>query len=495
VTGAVGRARAALAARDFRSLLAARLTSQFADGFFQAYLIARLVFLNPEEQSTAVGVAQAFAIIVLPFSLIGPFAGVFIDRWSRRAILAVAPFVRGGAALLLVVLGGSDPWVFALALVVMSVNRFYLATAGAVMPTLVPVEDLLVGNAMATVGGTVLTFVGVVAGTKVADAIGAEELLVVIAAAWPAAALLARRIGNPLRAARPESTIRTDLSRVAAELRSGVRRLAATPAALGSVVSVSFDQFLVGLVTVLSLVVFKEQFQEGVGSYGNILAAGGGGVLAGTLTVGVLEARMAKVRIVTMAFALSGVACVAVAPAITGPTILLASFALGLTFAWRKVPVDTIVQSSIPDRYRGRVMAVYDLLYSTSRVWSALLAVLLIPRLSTGWLLALTGVAYLLWTPVVPWWLGKPRWVAVRFYEGARAAETPRSVRVGGDDVPVELLGSWSEERDGERLRRFRLRAADGTLLEVVGDERGERWRLEREESLQPNSLNRDGGQ
>jgi MFS family permease len=494
VTGTFARARAALASRDFRYLLSARLTSQFGDGFFQAYLIARLVFLNPEEQSTAVGVAQAFAIIVLPFSVIGPFAGVFIDRWSRRAILGVAPFVRGAASLALLTLGGSDAWVFALALVVMSTNRFYLATAGAVMPTLVPREDLLVGNAMATVGGTVLTFVGVVVGTKVADALGAEELLVVIAVGWPAAALLARRIRNPLRVARPEGSIGADLARVTAELRSGVRRLAATPAALGSIVSVSLDQFLVGFVTVLSLVVFKEQFREGVGSYGNILAAGGVGVLVGTITVGWLETHMPKVRILTMAFAIAGLACLALAPVITGPTILLASFTLGMTFAWRKVPADTIVQSSVPDRFRGRVMAVYDLLYSTSRVWSALLAVLLIPRLSTGWLLALTGFVYVLWTPVVPRWIRRPRWVEVRFYAGGRADESPRSVVVGGEEEAVEVIGSWNEERAGERSRRFRLRVKDGTMLEVVGDG-GARWRLEREESPQEKNLSREGGQ
>jgi MFS family permease len=494
VTGTLGRARAALASRDFRFLLAARLTSQFGDGFFQAYLIARLVFLNPEEQSTAVGVAQAFAIIVLPFSLIGPFAGVFIDRWSRRLILGTAPLVRAAAAAALLALGDGDAWVFALALVVMSANRFYLATAGAVMPALVPAEDLLVGNAMATVGGTVLTFVGVVAGTKVADALGPEELLVVIALCWPAAALLARRIRASLRAVRPETSIRGDLARVASELGSGLRRLVATPAALGSIVSVSFDQFLVGFVTVVSLVVFKEQFQEGVGSYGNILAAGGAGVLAGTVSVGWLEQRLPKVGIVTMAFALAGMACLGVAPVIAGPTILLASFALGLTFAWRKVPVDTIVQSSIPDRYRGRTMAVYDLLYSTSRVFAALLAVPLIPRLSSGWLLGLTGLAYLLWTPVVPAWIRRPRWVRLRFYAGGRSDEVPRSVRVGGEEEPVEVVGSWNEERQGSRRRRFRLRANDGTVLDVIGEEGG-RWRLEREEPPQPNTLNRDGGQ
>jgi MFS family permease len=495
VTGTLDRARAALASRDFRFLLAARLTSQFGDGFFQAYLIARLVFLNPEEQSTAVGVAQAFAIIVLPFSLIGPFAGVFIDRWSRRRILGAAPLVRAAGAVALLALGDVDAWVFALALVVMSTNRFYLATAGAVMPALVPAEDLLVGNAMAIVGGTVLTFVGVVVGTKVADALGPEELLVVISLCWPTSALLARRIRASLRAVRPQTSIRGDLARVASELGSGLRRLAATPAALGSIVSVSLDQFLVGFVTVVSLVVFKEQFREGVGSYGNILAAGGVGVLTGTLSVGWLEQRLPKVRIVTMAFALAGMVCVGVAPMISGPTILLASFALGLTFAWRKVPVDTIVQSSIPDRYRGRVMAVYDLLYSTSRVFSAFLAVPLIPRLSSGWLLGLTGLAYLVWTPAVPAWIRRPRWVQVRFYAGGRADETPRSVRVGGEDEPVEVVGSWNEERGGSRLRRFRLRASDGTVLEVVGDHRRERWRLEREEPPQPNTLNRESGQ
>src|SRR5207244_6835751 len=142
-------------------------------------------------------------------------------------------------------------------------------------------------------------------------------------------------------------------------------------------------------------VVFKQRFHQGVGSYGNIVAAGGAGVLAGTLTVGFFESRMAKPRITAMAFALAGLACVAVAPAITGVTILVLSFVLGLTFAWRKIPVDTMVQEAVPDRYRGRVFAVYDITYSMSRVVAAGLAIVLIPHVSTAWLLGATGLVYL----------------------------------------------------------------------------------------------------
>ena len=169
MTGAGARARAALRSHDFRYLLAARLVSQLADGVFQAYLIDKLVFLAPEHQSTAAGVAKAFAVLVIPFSLVGPLTGVVIDRWSRRSILVVTPVLRAAAAAVLipVSLGASGPLLYVLALVVVSADRFYLATAGAVMPALVPDEDLLVGNSMTSATGTIVTFVGLLVGTQV----------------------------------------------------------------------------------------------------------------------------------------------------------------------------------------------------------------------------------------------------------------------------------------------------------------------------------------
>jgi MFS family permease len=473
------RARAALTSRDFRYLLAARLTSQTADGLFQAYLVAQLVFLNPEKHNTLQGIAEAYAVLVIPFSIVGPLSGVLIDRWSRRLILVITPLVRFAAVLLLLPWHKTSLFIYTPALVVVSLNRFYLATASAVTPVMVEDENLLMANSMGNVGGTVATFVGVVVGTKLADPIGTRGLLLVLAGAWPVAYFLATRIGDPLRPEKPPGALRAELGKVVGDLRSGTRRLAATPTALGSIVSISFDQFLLGLVTVLSLVVFKERFKEGVGSYGNIIAAGGAGVLMGTLTVGWLEPRLPKPWIVAVAFALAGVTCLAVAPAITGPTILLVSFVLGLTFSWRKIPVDTLVQETIPDRFRGRVFTLYDLAYSTARVAAALVAVVVVPHVSTAWLVAIVGAVYLLWTPVLPRWTSRPRRIEVRFYAGGRGAEVPRSVVIGGEEEPVEVLQSWNEERDGARLRRFRLRLADGSRMDVVGN--GDRWRVDRE--------------
>src|SRR5439155_27182086 len=158
--GTAARARNALAHSDFRRLFAIRISSQFADGLLLAVLTASTVF-NTENPQTTHGLFINTLVISLPFCVIGPFVGVFIDRWSRGRILWIAPILK--SALVWLVLFDPDkaavPF-FAGALLVLSVNRFFLATAGAVMPRVVPTEDLLVANSLATVGGTVALLAG-----------------------------------------------------------------------------------------------------------------------------------------------------------------------------------------------------------------------------------------------------------------------------------------------------------------------------------------------
>src|SRR5438552_13020048 len=98
-----------------------------------------------------------------------------------------------------------------------------------------------------------------------------------------------------------------------------------------------------------------------------------------------------------------------------------------------------MVQESIPDRFRGRVFALYDLAFSLPRVVAAALAVLLVLHLSTGWIVAAAGLAYLAWTPVAPRWMAARRWARVSFYAGGRADEVPRSVVIAGEEHAVEL--------------------------------------------------------
>ncbi len=481
--GTLERARGALRSRDFRRLFAIRLVSQSADGLFQAALVASVVF-NTDKQSTIAAFAIATAVISLPFSLLGPFTGVFIDRWSRRRILVVAPWLRAAPGLLALFNPTSHALLFyGGVLWVLSVNRFYLATAIAVVPRLVPTEDLLIANSMSVVGGTVALLAGVFVGGWVADLFGNNTPVVLVAGVmWLIASRIAARITTPLVPhTLPEAPMRDELQRVAREFGDGIRRLAHTPRALGPMTSITLDQFGQGVVLVLSLFVFRDRFEGGVGSFSNLIGAGGIGVLLGILTVGKLEERWPKERIVSRAFLAGGVVLIAVSTYVTGWSVLVASFFVGLTFAWKKVPVDTLVQAAVPDGYRGRVFAVYDVAYNVSRVIAAFVAIPLVPTIGEEWTVALIGVAFLLWSPVLPWWIARTPEIVLRFHEGARGEESPRAIVWGGVEERVEVERGWLEERDGERRRCFRLTLEDGTVLQVSRPEPDGTWRLDRE--------------
>ena len=482
--GALDRARTALRGADFRKLFAIRIVGQGGDGFFTVALFASVVF-NPSEHSTTFGLFKAGLITALPFTILGPFVGVFIDRWQRRHILAYAPLLK--VALVWLVL--FDPTTRAVpfyvgALAVISINRFYLATASAVVPRLVPNDDLLIANSLATVGGTLALLVGFFIGGQLADAGGTGPVVAVAAAAWLAATWIAIRLRSdlaPKTVPGPEELLRHQIRRVLVEFTDGARTLLRTPRAIGPITSISIDSMGQGIILTVVAVVFREQFKEGVGSYSNVIGAGGVGVLMGIVTVGWLEERWSKERIIAGAFVVGGLALLGAALYLRGWSILVASFVVGLAFAWKKVPVDTIVQGSLPDGYRGRVFSVYDVVYNVARILAAALVIPLVPALGTHGTVALVSLLFIAWAPVLPRWIGGVADVRIIFSEGARAEEWPRAVRWGAAEESVEVLKAWLEERNGERRRCFRLSLRDGSVLDVSRPEPDGVWTIDRE--------------
>jgi predicted MFS family arabinose efflux permease len=482
--GTIARTRGALRSADFRRLFAIRLVGQAGDGCFQAALVASVVFA-PTEHSTTVGLFKAALITALPFTLLGPFVGVFIDRWRRRRILAIAPLLK----VVFVGLVLFDPARQAIpfylgALAVLSINRFYLATASAVVPRLVPIDDLLMANSLATVGGTLALLAGVFAGGKVAAAVGSAPVVLIAAIGWLSAAAIATRIRSdlaPMTIHTSAELLRNEVRRVVAEMADGARTLVRTPRAIGPITSITLDQIGQGVILTLALVVFRDVLGAGVGSFSNVVGFGGIGVLIGIASIGALEDRYPKERIVGAAFVVGGIALMATGIYLRGWTILAASFVVGLTFAWKKIPVDTMVQESLPDGYRGRVFSVYDVFYNSARTIAAGLAIVLVPYLGTRWSVALVGIVFLAWAPVLPRWVGGVPDIRLVFADGGRAEESPRALRWGASEEPVEVVRGWLEERDGLRRRCFRLALLDGTVLDVSRLEPDGNWSIDRE--------------
>ncbi|MDU0348374.1 MFS transporter, partial [Actinomyces sp. MRS3W] len=150
----------------FRTLLGVRLVSQTGDGMVQAGL-ATLFFFQPQNMTTASGVAAALVVMLLPFSIVGPFTGPFIDRWSRRQTLLYGNLLRAGLILLTTLalrLAGIGPAVYVLVLVALGVNRFLLSVLSAGLPQIIDHERLLTANSIVPTLGGAATALGAVIG-------------------------------------------------------------------------------------------------------------------------------------------------------------------------------------------------------------------------------------------------------------------------------------------------------------------------------------------
>ena len=154
--------RSVRALPDFWRLLELRVASQFGDGLFQAGLAGALLF-NPERASSPLAIAGAFAVLFLPYSLLGPFAGALMDRWDRRLVLIAANVGRVVSVALVGVclaLGARDFLVLCGALVVNGLARFVSSGLSAALPHVVPREQVVTMNSIASATGAVAAFLG-----------------------------------------------------------------------------------------------------------------------------------------------------------------------------------------------------------------------------------------------------------------------------------------------------------------------------------------------
>ena len=381
---------AVLRERHFRALWATRLSAQLADGVFQVAL-ASFVLFNPNEQATPTRTAAAFATLLLPYSVVGPFAGVFIDRWRRRTILVRANWVRAGLGLLVALLiAGADesPAFYVATLAVLSVNRFFLSSLSASLPHVVPLDRLVVANSLSTTSGTVMAVIGGGVGLGVGWLAPTPCIVVTAVAFYLLSSWLGSRMDADLLGPDPDPDTPSTadaLRAVLGGITAGARHVWQRRHPAYALLAISAHRFFYGLSTVATLLLYRNYFTDdglfraGLDGLGQVLAASSIGVLAAAVVTPLAVRRMSKDTWIVVVLAGACVVEVALGFPYTQPAFLAAALLLGFVAQGSKICVDTIVQQSVADAYRGRVFAFYDILFNVSFVSAAALAALILP--------------------------------------------------------------------------------------------------------------------
>jgi MFS family permease len=373
---------------DFWRLLQLRVASQFGDGLFQAGLAGGLLF-NPQRAADPWAIAGAFAVLFLPYSVLGPFAGALLDRWDRRVVLIAANAARvlavlGVAALLAV--GARDLFVLCGALIVNGFSRFVTSGLGAALPDVVPREHVVTMNSVATASGATAAFLGAnfmllprwLAGDG--DA-AAAAVIVLVAIPVAIALLLSMRFAPHVLG--PDSTAvhGSPLYAVATGWTYGLRAVRATPSVAATLSGLAAHRMVFGINSLLVLVIARQTGTTGFGGLGTVVvfvaAAGIGAFLANVVNPPAIR-RWG--RYATANAALLFAALIQLAGATLDLRVMVAcSFFLGLAGQMVKLCADTAMQIDLGDALRGHVFALQDSVFWMSFIIAVSAAAAVIP--------------------------------------------------------------------------------------------------------------------
>jgi len=377
----------------FNRILTIRWSGQFTDGLFQSAL-ASFVLFSPERAPNAVSAALAFSVVLLPYSLIGPYVGTFLDRYSRQRIIRNCNYLRALDLLVIAWLVSNGKTGVVLTLFVLfafGINRLILAGLSAGLPLLVKKEELIAANALAVTGGTIWVVIGGGVGIAVKNFVDktygtdfADSVVIILAVlGFLSAALSCYRLKKneigPLPHEMPEK------NKGFKEILEGLNILRNHPDALRGIFAVGMQRSGITALTLMALLLERNTFNNpanpdaGLAGFGRALAIAGIGIGLGAVIspYGVLKFGRHKWMRILMFACIPPLLIYAFS--VNEITMIGSAFFVGLCGQGIKVTNDALVQSKINDEFRGRVFAFYDVAVNAGIVIGAIGAALLMP--------------------------------------------------------------------------------------------------------------------
>ncbi|MDD7921355.1 MFS transporter [Actinomycetospora callitridis] len=409
-TGRTGRLRELLLHPGFGRLLTVRLAAQWGDGVFQAAL-GGLVLFSPEREADPVMVALGLATVLLPYSLIGPFAGALLDRWDRRRVLVVAGALRGVLTLAtagVVLAGITGPPLYLGALATIGVSRFIQAGLSAALPHVVSSEHLVGANSLVTTSGAVAAAIGAGCAIGLRGLLGPAD----VDAAWTTmvagigsvvivvvATTIARGSLGPDERREAAQALRA----VASGLADGARAAREAPGVVAAFCAVAAHRLAFGVTTLVVLLLMRNSLTDvgplkaGIAGLGEVVVAAAAGLGVAAVVTPWLTGRVGRTGTVRIMLVLAAVALLSLGLPMTLPTILGGSFVLGLVGQAIKLCSDAAVQTEVGDAVRGRVFSLSDTTFNVTYVAAVAGAAFLAPPSGRSpLLLALAAGLYLL---------------------------------------------------------------------------------------------------
>ncbi len=389
--------------RNFLLLWIGQIISQLGDRLDQMALIA---FVYHRAPGSAMEIAKILSFTIIPVFLIGPIAGVYVDRWDRRRTMYICDFLR--AILVLIIplclfYSKSLVPIYIIVFIIFSIGRFFVPAKLAIIPDLVDKKDLLLANSLVNITGMIAAILGFGISGVLVQWLGAQfgfildgisflvsATLIFCIAKKPVSSVSFKNVGKQIVELIRKSVLQ--------EIKEGVQYFINNKD-IRFTSGITFILWsALGAIYVVLIVFVQNTLHSATKDLGLLVMFLGIGLFLGSLAYGRFGQKFSQYKIIFISLFLSGIMIVVFALTLNRyPSFLIAamlSSALGLLVSPIMIASNTIIHNSSDTEMRGKVFSSLEIVMHLGFLLFMFVSSMLAERISRVSILVVVGCIF-----------------------------------------------------------------------------------------------------
>lgn len=400
----MARLRELLKDKDFSLLWVAQIISNFGDRLNQMALIGLVYSRTP---GSTIELAKLLSFTIIPVFLIGPIAGIYVDRWNRKYTMIICDLMRGFLVLLIplaITYFTSMVPVYIFVFIIFSITRFFLTSKLSIIPDIVHKDNLLLANSLSSTTMMIATIVGFGFGGIIVAMLGPKGGFYIDAASYFISAIMVSFVRMKLK------TNQVDALQLKEELKKVIKKTVLEDIKEGltylkghkDIRMVANTMFIlmagVGSIYIVIIVFIQEALKSSTEHLGILIMLLGMGLFLGSLAYGRFGAKISKKKVINSGLIITGLIVVIFVVSLKlAPSFLMAgslAMVLGLFGAPIIVSSNTLLHEVMLDEMRGRIFSALEIIMHIGFLMFMFLTSMMAEFISREWVLIIVGLLF-----------------------------------------------------------------------------------------------------
>jgi len=389
--------------KNFFLLWFAQIVSNFGDRLNQMALIGLIYIRIP---GSTIELAKLLSFTILPVFIIGPIAGIYVDRWNRRATMIACDIIRGLLVLLIpLVIKYSTSMipVYIIVFIIFSVTRFFVPSKLSIIPDIVHKDKLLLANSLSSTTMMIATIVSFGFSGIIVALFGPQAGFYIDSVSYFISAILVFFVAVKLKENIGPSKARVELRdiskrTVVGDIKDGFEYLKGHE----DIKMVANTMFLimagVGSIYIVIIVFIQETLRSSTQHLGLLVMFLGAGLFLGSIIYGKFGSKFSKRKVINFGLLSTGLTIVLFTICLKFiPSFFIAgllSIVLGIFSAPIIVSSNTLLHEVMHDEMRGRIFSSLEIIMHVGFLLFMFLASLTAEKIGRDWVLITTGILF-----------------------------------------------------------------------------------------------------